>query len=529
MLESEMSPPTTLNLYRVLLIHRRPMVWTFSGIMLLTIAVTFFGPKTYTSEAKLFVRLGRESMAMDPTATAGTDKVVMVQESREYEINSVFELLKSREVLSSVVGDMGPRVVLEQGPDADKVQSAGLFASVSLLSPYSIEDAALKRLAKDLNFMAIKKSNVINISYHSKSPELSRDIVASVIKHARDAHIRVNRTDGSHEFFATQTNRLRDRVIGLERELRDLKNSSGIASLEDQRTLKLRQIATLQESLLEGEASRSAATAQMQAQEALLETIPEKITTGETTGMPHSALSAMREQLFTAQVQEKELLSRYTKEHPLAMAVSKQVAELQAVIDAEPVQPQIEQGPNAAHQEISLSHFKGEAQVASLRAQTTAIREQLASAQGELTKLNDVESEITRLEREIDIETANYKKYSDNLEQARIDAELVTKNISNLNVLQAPTYSITPTKPRRTMNLAMGLFGGLAASLCVGLLLEERRSGLLSQLFSMSHPGAVLVDPLVATPHGPMERHTPTAPIRHATQFPDERQEPSNF
>ena len=36
--------------------HRRPMACTFSGIMLVVIAVTFLGRQSYTSEAKLFVR-----------------------------------------------------------------------------------------------------------------------------------------------------------------------------------------------------------------------------------------------------------------------------------------------------------------------------------------------------------------------------------------------------------------------------------------------------------------------------------------
>ena len=114
MIAYEKKTPTTLNLFELLQNHKRPMVWTFSGIMLVTIAVTFLGPRIYTSEAKLFVRLGRESAEMDPTAT--TDHVVMVHESREYEINSVFELLKSREVMSAVVTAVGPLVILERGP-----------------------------------------------------------------------------------------------------------------------------------------------------------------------------------------------------------------------------------------------------------------------------------------------------------------------------------------------------------------------------------------------------------------------------
>src|SRR4051794_28425887 len=98
-------------------VHKRAMLWTFAGVMAVAAAITFLGPKSYTSEAKIFVRLGRESASMDPTATMRN--VVMVQESREYEINSVFEMLRSREIMINVVRQFGSEVVLEKSSQAD--------------------------------------------------------------------------------------------------------------------------------------------------------------------------------------------------------------------------------------------------------------------------------------------------------------------------------------------------------------------------------------------------------------------------
>ena len=47
--------------------------------------VTLFSPKFYTSQAKLFVRLGRENVGLDPTATLGEGAIITtphVQRSR---------------------------------------------------------------------------------------------------------------------------------------------------------------------------------------------------------------------------------------------------------------------------------------------------------------------------------------------------------------------------------------------------------------------------------------------------------------
>ena len=66
-------------------------------------AVAFVGtllmPRSYTSEARMFVRFGRENQ-VDPTASGG--QMVSLYESRESEINSLIEILRSRAVLDRV-------------------------------------------------------------------------------------------------------------------------------------------------------------------------------------------------------------------------------------------------------------------------------------------------------------------------------------------------------------------------------------------------------------------------------------------
>lgn len=469
------------------------MLRVFSLVMLLTVAVTFLAPRKYTSEAKLFVRLGRESVAMDPTATAATDPVVMVHESREYEINSVLEMLKSRTVLENVVAGVGPLVVLGT-PDDDptKTHTAGLLAAIDPFKPHSVDDEALKHLNEHLEMEVVKKSNIISLAYEADSPDLAQQVLQNLLTHAHNAHVRVNRTDGSHDFFVTQAAQLHDKVTGLETELRDKKNEWDIASLEDQRALMLGRISNLHTSLMQTEATLKAATAEAEAHKKMLETIPAQIKAAEVSNMPNSAVSSMREQLFAAQVREKEILSRFTKQHPQAIAVAEQIAALEDVISQEPLTPQIALEPNENHQEISLALLKGASSVASLEAHAKAVREQLQEARKELADFNNKEAEFSRLERDLEIETANYKRYAESVEQARIDRELMMSNISNLNVLQAPTFSVTPTSPRRKLNLAIGLVVALASSAGVGLLLEQRRTGFLFHFASPPEPQAPL-------------------------------------
>src|ERR1044071_8991887 len=68
------------------------------------IGATIIMKPRFRSESQLFVRLGRENVASDPTATLTDDqRVVTTAQIRETEINSVVAILSSRSIIESVV------------------------------------------------------------------------------------------------------------------------------------------------------------------------------------------------------------------------------------------------------------------------------------------------------------------------------------------------------------------------------------------------------------------------------------------
>jgi uncharacterized protein involved in exopolysaccharide biosynthesis len=215
-------------------------------------AYTAVSPVRFGSEAKIFVRLGRESVSLDPTATTG--QTVNVQDLRENELNSVFEMLCSRMILEGIVDDLGPSAIL--GTDRDPTDSADATGTpptplqkLNPLTSYSRRDEAIQELGKRLSVTNAKKSSVITIFCEQQTPELARSVVQKVIDLARDAHTRVNRIAGSLDFFTQQTEQERGRLTKLQTQLRDLKDRSGIASLDQQREIHLRQIGALDEQL----------------------------------------------------------------------------------------------------------------------------------------------------------------------------------------------------------------------------------------------------------------------------------------
>src|SRR5579863_6578297 len=75
-------------------------------------AATMVWPRTYQSEARIYVQLGRETVHLDPTATTG--QTVHLSDSREREIFSVLELLRSRALYEKVVDELGVNSILHE-------------------------------------------------------------------------------------------------------------------------------------------------------------------------------------------------------------------------------------------------------------------------------------------------------------------------------------------------------------------------------------------------------------------------------
>jgi polysaccharide biosynthesis transport protein len=122
----------------------------------------------------------------------------------------------------------------------------------------------------------------------------------------------------------------------------------------------------------------------------------------------------------------------------------------------------------ATHEQVNrLALLTEQANLAEFRTKAGVLKEELASAQNELKGLNNAEVKIAQLEREHEIQKANYRNYSDKLFQARIDRALEMEKISNISVVQPAYYPVKPIRPRKALNLALGFI--LAAFGSLGL------------------------------------------------------------
>ena len=464
------------DVYYVLFRHKWRVILFFLAVIATVTLGTFLSAKIYQSEAKLLVRLGRESVSLDPTATTG--QVISVGHSRETEINSELEILKSREIVEKVVDTIGLAAFLKNSEE--KIKKATSHTGTSLETTNEVSrllsdrDKTIRAVMENLKIKVLKSSNILSLSYEGRSPKLAQSVLAKLIDFYLDKHVTVHRTAKSYEFFSQQTDQLRATLAQTEENLRKLKNKTGIASLEDQQRVLLTRINDLQRETELTDSALAASEAKVLAMEKTLSDLPSTMVTGETGGVGNYGADLMRSRLYELKLKEQDILSKYTEKSVPVQEIRRQIAEAEALIaKEESTRTQVTRGLNEAYKQAQLALVAEKGTLSSLQAKAKVLRKQLANARNELKILNDNGVRIAELQREIQIQDANYHKYSQNFEQARVDQALETKKISNISVVQPPTYPLRPIRPRKALNLALGLFLGMVGGIGLAFFSEH--------------------------------------------------------
>jgi uncharacterized protein involved in exopolysaccharide biosynthesis len=128
---------STRNVFQVLARHQRKVVVFFCATVAAVVGALVVFPRTYSSEARLYVRLGYEGVSLDPTAAPG--HLVVVSGSRETGIDSELEMLRSPvqlENLEDAVEHLGPNGILGGSAGRAKTWMGTLFSPLAVFNSF---------------------------------------------------------------------------------------------------------------------------------------------------------------------------------------------------------------------------------------------------------------------------------------------------------------------------------------------------------------------------------------------------------
>ncbi len=456
--------------------HWGKMLGFFVFILGAVALVTFLTPRVYTSEAKIFVRLGRENATLDSPTTLGQGPVVAIPTSREWEMGSILEMIRSKVLLEEVVARLGPEAILNKGPIRTPLATPAPVPPAMSREPAFV--SAVRTLNANLTIEHVKKSTVLSIVYEGGSSELAQAVVSTLVELATRQYIVLHRSPGTSHFLTEQADRLRSKLVEEEDRLRQLKTETGLFVPENQRQAAVARVDRLRDEILQTRSALAGAEAEVAQVKERAVSLPKTEETARISGGPNTGLDAMRGQLYTLRLREQELLARHSPGHPEVQAIRQQVEKAREQLGREEqvlTQDQVTTGPSKLYSESRSALLQKEPALVALKARVQALEAQYDQETQALEKLIENEVRLARQQREVDLLTASYRKYAENAEQTQIDQALEAEKITNLSLAQPASYDPDPIRPRMSFNLAVGFCLALLGSAALGWLLEMNR------------------------------------------------------
>ena len=464
--------------------HKYKFIVPPAIILLLTLGVILFAPRTYRSESRLFLQIGRESLAIDPAATTGPS-TSMIQSNREEEVKSALQVIGSRGIISQVVERLGPDYVLNGGdgtgdgkkrnPIVASIQNGigQVLGILKSIDPVSNRERAIISIERNFQVDAERNSMVLTASFDADSPKVAQEILSTLVDVYQAEHLRIHRNAESGAFLADQRDLLRAQYVKAQQSVRDAKKKYGIPSIFGRRANLEAQLQAIELKQIETQQELTAAEAQVSDLASQLMTVPERELTSEKS-FPNEGADLLRTELYTNQMRLMEYKSRLIENHPLVVATSRQVDEGKRLLDEQGVQRQeVVDDINPIYRALVLDRRQQVSIVAGLTARSQALAEQHAELRKSLELFSQQEVELIQLEHDEQIARDKYLQYSDSLEQARMDEALEKQRISSVSVAQSATLAEKPVSPSKVLVALGGMF--LAFATAIGLVVISEK------------------------------------------------------
>ena len=493
--------------------HRIKAFFAWAVVMLCVIVLYVIWPRLYSSEGRLYVKMDRNNQSVVPSSSGAP---VAIQDTRETEIRSVIEIIRSRAVLDQVVDNVGAEKILESGW-AKLPNLTAPFKSLSSLveSKSSISKAEYKKLKRrelaakaiyeELDVYNEKKSSILVVTARASSPELAQEIVEQIFAATRKIHMGIHNFSSSEDFFdeqfLSQEKTLNDSMV----ELAEFRNDLEVMSVGTARGSLQNVISTLDLDLVNANVSLTEWEDREKTLKKLLASTPRTIASPRK-GVERLSYEDSRTELYKLKEEQERMRLAYTEKNSRLQRITKQIAALEKELRSqvsERTESTLE--PNPVFQDLETSYLEARATVAGNRARLAGLKLGKKDATKRLKELNDAEVQASEKLRKVAVAKQYLAIYTQPRGESKAMGALDARNISDVKVAQDPTLTLKHVNPKASLVLPMGFLCGLLAALGLSLFLD--RNHLSATLNESDVEQALDLPVLVTLPRVYSSRH----------------------
>lgn len=426
---------------------------------LVTVAALIL-PADYVAKSSILVKIGREYMNNPEVGESKNQLAVNLADM----VNAEIQILTNRELADRVVKTLRVEKLYPALAGPNGVDRAS-------------QDKAVDRFQRNLQVEGIRNSSVIQVSFHHSNPRVAVAAVELLVELYKEKHLQVFSTPRSL-FLDQQLTAYTQQLKASEDKLEAFKQRTRVFALEEQRTLLLQQRMNLDSSLKDAqnrvdELGKKLATLTHQNKLVIADR------SLNSQGEPDRVLADVKTRLITLQLEEQQLLKKYTVTSRMVTDIRKEIELVQKQIRAlEDEQKGRLSAGNIVAQQVRLELIKTEAELNSQKARVATLRGQLGQVDREVVAIDQHAKEFQNLRREVATTEKNYQAYLGKAEEARLSEDMNQQKLVNLSVIQPAAVPAEPASKKKLLIILFGSIGGIVLGVGSAFLLEKLSQGI---------------------------------------------------
>lgn len=375
----------------------------------------------------------------------------------------------------------------------------------------SEKEELIDMLQARIQLIGAGKDNLFQLTYWDSHPAQAKKVVQALVNIFVESSLGDKRKDNesARRFLDEQIKSYEQKLVLAENSLKDFKQKNMGIMPDDKQNYYGRlseasaRLNQAQLELKEAENGRDSIKSQVAGEDPIL--LPDE-TPGEMADGDRNRSGSKRNPELEERIQslEKNLDAyrlKYTEQHPDIVATKRILAQLQdqkekenqaAKVDEEIEQAKHAEGAKASgeknvmqtrrqnlnpvFQQLKVALGEAEATVASMKARVNEFQNRLSDLKNQATMVPQVEAELSQLNRDYEVNKANYEKLLARRESAQMSNEMdAGTGGMDFRVIDPPRVPPIPSSPNRPLLYTLVLLGGLLSGLALAFAMSQIR------------------------------------------------------
>ncbi|HEV2348438.1 MAG TPA: polysaccharide biosynthesis tyrosine autokinase [Terriglobia bacterium] len=433
-LPAEVDAFSSLRAYWDILSRRRWEVLTVAFVVLTIVAIYTFKMKpVYLATAEL------EIDSESPLIQSLKDLSENLPTDEAY-LQTQVKVLQSDNLAWQTIQQLGLAQNPAFAPDASKPSSRSV-------EPRILRGKLMSAFSSAVSVTLVRNTQILQVSFESTDPDLAARVANTLVNKYKeyDFHQKYDATRQASGWMEQQLDEVKAKVEKSQEALVQYERTNSIVNVSDKQSVVEQRLSDLSRDL-------SSAQSDRQQKEALYEMVkanPDQV----ALLAQNDILSKLEEKYADLKSQYVDALGQYGTNFPKVVRLRDQVNEIQSLIDRERKRT-VERIQNDYHAAVGREKL---------------VSASVAEQKAEVGKINQLLIEHNMLEREFDTNQQLYQNLLQKLKDATVSAGL---KATNIHVVDAAVPPSLPVRPKKTINLLLGLVVGLLLGVSLAVVLE---------------------------------------------------------